>query len=75
MYHDIEDSSTLQIYNEISKLFDTEDSIPLIIIGEETITKYTKKSDETIIKVIEEQMDNKTNIVTEIKKGKIKKDS
>lgn len=74
-YHDIQEENTLLVYNEVLSYFDIEESNPLIIIGNNKITNYTKKSDTTIIEVIQEQMDNKVNIVTEIKKGNIKKDS
>ena len=74
-YHDLEEETTLLVYNEVLNYFDIKESIPLLVIGDNKITNYTKKSDKTLIKIIEEQMDHKTNIVTEIKKGNIKKDS
>jgi hypothetical protein len=74
-YHDIKEENTLLVYNEVLKYFNIEDSIPLIIIGDNKITNYSKKSDTTIIEIIQEQMDNKVNIISEIKKGNIKKDS
>ncbi len=74
-YQDIDEESTLQVYNEVLEHFDIEETLPLLIIGDNKITNYTKKSEITIIEVIQEQMDNKTNLVTEIKKGNIKKDS
>ena len=51
--------------------------MPLLVIGNTKITDYTKKTEPTIIEVIEEQINNKINIVTEIKKGNTpqKKDS
>ena len=74
-YQDLEEETTLLVYNEVLNYFDIKESIPLLVIGDNKITNYTKKSEKNIIEVIEEQMDNKTNIVTEIKKGNIKKDS
>ena len=76
-YQDLEDEYTKEIYNQVLKHFDIEESIPLLIIGDNKIVNYTKKSETTIIEVIQEQMENDTNIVTEIKKGNTqnKKDS
>ena len=76
-YQDLEDEYTKDIYNQVLKHFDIEESIPLLIIGDNKIVNYTKKSETTIIEVIQEQMENDTNIVTEIKKGntQTKKDS
>ena len=76
-YQDLEDEYTKEIYNQELKHFDIEESIPLLIIGDNKIVNYTKKSETTIIEVIQEQMENDTNIVTEIKKGNTqnKKDS
>ena len=76
-YQDLEDEYTKEIYNQVLKHFDIEESIPLLIIGDNKIVNYTKKSETTIIEVIQEQMENDTNIVTEIKKGntQTKKDS
>jgi len=76
-YQDLEDEYTKELFNQVLKHFDIEESIPLLIIGDNKIVNYTKKSETTIIEVIQEQMENDTNIVTEIKKGntQTKKDS
>ena len=74
-YQDLDEASTLSVYNEVLNYFNIEKSIPLIVIGDNKITNYSKKTDKVIIEVIEDQMNSKVNIVTEIKKGNIKKDS
>mgnify|MGYP003305323855 CR=1 FL=1 len=74
-YHDLEEVGVLPVYDEVLKHFNIEDTIPLIVIGDNKIINYSKKTDRIIIEVIEEQIDSKVNIVTDIKKGKIKKDS
>lgn len=77
-YQDLEEQSTKEIYNKVLDYYNIKESIPLLIIGENKITNYTKKSETTIIEVIQDQMESKINIVNEIKKGNIeptKKDS
>lgn len=74
-YHDLSNKSTKNIYNNVLNYYKSEECIPLIIAGDNIVTNYTKDSELTLVEVIQEQMDNKLNIVTEIKKGNIKKDS
>lgn len=77
-YHDLEDTYTKEIYNKVLTYYNEKESIPLIVVGDNLINDYTKDSELTLVEVIQEQIDSKTNIVTEIKKGNIdktKKDS
>ena len=68
-YQDLTDNNTKEIYNKVRDYHNAEESIPLIVIGNNIITNYTKDSELTLVEVIESEMNNKTNIVNEIKKG------
>jgi hypothetical protein len=68
-YQDLTDKNTEEIYNKVRTYHNVEESIPLIVIGSNIITNYTKDSEFTLVEVIESEMNNKTNIVNEIKKG------
>lgn len=68
-YQDLTDKNTEEIYNKVRTYHNVEESIPLIVIGNNIITNYTKDSEFTLVEVIESEMNNKTNIVNEIKKG------
>lgn len=68
-YQDLTDKNTKEIYNKVRDYHNVEESIPLIVIGNNIITNYTKDSELTLVEVIETEMNNKTNIVNEIKKG------
>ena len=77
-YQDLEQQSTKEVYNKVLTYYKLEESIPLIVAGDNKLTNYTKDSELSLIEVIEEQINNNKNIVMEIKKGNIdatKKDS
>ena len=49
-------SIVYDVYDEVLKHFNIEDTIPLIVIGDNKIINYSKKTDRIIIEVIEEQI-------------------
>ena len=69
MYYDLEQEQTINTYNKVLEYFKLEETVPLIVIGNNKISNYTKESELTLIEVIEEEINNKNNIVMEIKKG------
>ena len=77
-YHDLQENSTKELFTKVLSHYNEEETTPLIVIGDNIITNYTKDSELTLVEVMREQIDNKINIVNDIKKGtitKTKKDS
>ena len=77
-YHDLKENTTKELFTKVLSHYKEEETIPLIVIGDNIITNYTKDSELTLVEVIQEQINNKINVVNDIKKGintQTKKDS
>lgn len=68
-YLDIKDEHDNEVYNKLLTYYQDEPTIPYIIIGTNKVLGYKEQDQQTIIEVITEQQDNKTNLVDIIKKG------